>query len=105
MRKLSEPRPLERVGDAMCNGRRAIDGGQDADVVPSGNATVRTHDPIEGRLRLGIARGLRVDSIGVVARELTHGEVVQVNVLARSDCTFGKADDLVVALHRFAGAD
>src|SRR5215469_5870183 len=27
------------------------------------------------------------------------------NVLARSDWTFGKADDLVVALHRFAGVN
>jgi len=97
------------IGDASGDGRRAIHGGQNADVVARRDfAVVRSAPPddaLEGRPRLDELRRLCIDAECVVAIERTHRQVVQMHVLARCNRSTREADDLVVAAYRRTGSN
>jgi hypothetical protein len=67
--------------DVLRDGRRAIHGGEDADVVARRHAAVGTNDALEGRGRRSRHRRLVRLAEGVVAGEVPHLEVVGVDVL------------------------
>ena len=86
------------------DGRRAVHGGQHADVVACSHAAVRAHDAHERggfgpgvrgpRVRAGHPRGVTV--------EAAHRQVVYVHVRAAADRLRSEADDLAVAADRLA---
>ena len=86
----------------MRDGRGAVHRGEDPDVIARGHPSVGTNDAHERRRRVGVLRRLHVDAERVVAREIAHRQIVQVNMLSGSDGPLGEADDLVVALDRLA---
>ena len=94
------------IGDGARRRGRAVDAGQDADVVARCHPAIGPLDAHEARLTPGRG-GFHVGAEGVVARKVTlvgtHVEVVGVHMLAGCDGLAGKADDLVVAPHRVAG--
>ena len=94
---------LERVGDAVRDGGRAVHGRKDADIVARRHAPIRADYAHEARRRIDKLRGLRFCAERIVARELAHRQVMQMHVLARRDRALGKADDLVIALDGRAG--
>src|SRR5665811_925418 len=93
------------VGNGTRRRSRAVDTGQDTNVVASGDAAVGALDAHERRFT---PRRLRLDvgAKGVVSLEVAlvraHVQVMRVNVLASGDRLACKADDLVVAPHRLA---
>ena len=93
----------EVVGDRPRHRRRAVDRGQDADVVARRDPAVGADDAVEGRALDGVVGRLGAARRRVVARESRELEVVRVDVLPRRDRLLGAADDLVVAAHRIAG--
>ena len=94
------------VGNGARCGSRAIDAGQNADVIARGYAAVGALDAHELCFELG-RRRLDIGTNGVVARKVAlvrpHVEVVRVHMLAGGDGLAGKTNDLVVAAHRLAG--
>ena len=90
------PRHLPR------HGGRAVDAGENADVVARCDAPVGTYDALEGR-RLGDEFRRRHQlAKGVVALEVAHRHVLHMHVFAGKDVARGEADDLVVAPHRLS---
>ena len=89
----------EMIGDGARHRGRAVHGGEDADVVARGDAAVLAHDALEARRPGGRGRRLRLGAVGMVAREVTHRQVVRVHMLPRADRLAREADDLPVAAH------
>jgi len=96
---------VEVAGNCAGHGSRTIHRGDHGDVIARTDLAIRAHVAFEaGRLgKLGRIEFRRAD--GIVALELTHAKVVRMDVLACGDVLLGKADDLVVAVHGFAGFD
>ena len=92
----------EVVGHHTRHRGRAIYAGEDADVVARRNAPVGPNDALEGGRRLHVLGRLGIDAKSVVALEIAHREVVDMNVVAGGNVLRGEADDLVVAPHRLA---
>ena len=103
--KTREPLAREVLGDPARDRCRAVDRGQDAEIVARRHAAVGTHDALERRRGIDALRRLRVHAERVVAVEAAHLEVVQVHVLAGRDVAARETDDLVVAAHRLARPD
>ena len=93
---------LEVLGDHARDGRRAVHARQDADVVARGDTSIGALDAHEGRRRLDVLRELDTGAEGVIALKVAHGDVMHVDVVAGRDRLRGEADDLVIAMHRFA---
>jgi hypothetical protein len=70
-----------------------------------GHAAVFAHYAHERGRGGQVLRWLHVGTERVIAIETAHHEVVQVHMLSGRDVAAGKADDLVVAPHGFAGLD
>src|SRR3989304_9625349 len=85
-----------------CHGGRAVDAGQDADVIARRDAAIGAYDALEGRLWRRPFDRFDVGAERVIALELAHREVVDVHVLAGRDVARGETDDLVVTPHRLA---
>ena len=98
---------LEMRGDHPAGGGRAVHRRQDADVVAGADLAIGAAEALEGRaLGLRQHRGrLGVGAEGVVALEIAHGAVLDMDVLAGADRLGGEADDLVVAADRLARRD
>src|SRR6185436_14339359 len=104
-RKRRERLPAESVGNAAHDCRRAIDRGQEPDVVARRDAPVSPDDAHERRGRIDVARRLHVHAERVVASERAHLQVVEMDVLAGADVPRREPDDLVVALDGLAGGN
>ena len=94
-------------GDQFGRGGRAVDGGEDAQVVAGGRAAVGSPDALERRA-LGLRDVVRRHRVGAVvglADERAVGDVVGVHVVAPADLPVGEADDLAVLAHRLALGD
>ena len=93
------------IGDGAGHRGRAIDAGQNADEVAGGHAAIGAHIAHEGTV-LCRCIGFDIGTKRVVALEAAfvgpHVQVVGVHMLAGGDGLRRKADDLVVAAHRFA---
>ena len=75
----------EHIGDQSRDMRRAVHAGEDADVVARRDAAVGAADAVEGRGRVGIVGGSRVNAVAVVLGEVAHLAVLHVHMLARRD--------------------
>ena len=82
-------------GDAAGDCGGTVDGGEDADVVASGDTTVGADDALEGCRGFDEFGDARFGADGVVALEVTSDEVVGVDELAHGDRLGGEANDLV----------
>ena len=93
---------LEDVGDEAGDMRAAIHRGEDADIVARGDAAIGAANALERCRQIKIRRRLDVDAARIVLGEIAHAAVLRVHMLARRNRLGGKADDLAVALDRFA---
>src|SRR5690606_13909625 len=87
------------VSDLATDHGGAVHAADDADVVARGHSPIAANNSGEGKC---LSRGLLrtyVCTEGIVALEVVHGHVMQMDVLARGDVTRRKTDDLVVAPH------
>ena len=96
---------LEHVGHHARDMGAAVHRGQDADVVAGSDTSVGTLDALECRGQIEVRRRLDVHAPGIILGELAHADILHVDVLARRDRLRGKADDLAIALDRFADGD
>ncbi len=90
-------------GDAAGYGCGAVDRGEDADVVASGDSAVGADDALKGGWRFEERCGVGFGAYGVFALEVAGDEVVGVDEFAGGDGLGGKADDLVEFAYGFAG--
>ena len=95
---------IDLFGDVFGDRRRAVDRGQDADVVARAYGAARAPVAHKGS---GVFfgqkhRGAGIDAIGVIAFELGEGAIAGVHVPARINIRGGEADGLVEFAHRFA---
>ena len=98
---------VEGLGDLPAHGGRAIDAGDDSQVVARSDPAVGAHDTLEGRLWHGRRhRAIRVAN-AVAARRRQHLDGMHVHMLAGQDGAGCHADDLAVledgAAHRDGG--
>jgi hypothetical protein len=104
--------PLDAVGlvlgdpgDLTGDRRRAVDGGEYADVVAGGDPTVRPAEALEATAQIGRQprSGRRRHSVeGSRGGVLRHPEVVHVYVLARADVGQRTPDHLAVLAHQLS---
>ncbi|MNO96485.1 hypothetical protein D3C76_881560 [compost metagenome] len=92
------------IGNGPGHSGRAVDRGEDADVVASRHPAIRTYDAHEG-VSVGFATPLGVDTERIVPGEIAHGQVVHVHMLTGTDGLAGKADDLAIATQRLTLGD
>ena len=98
--------PGKMISNSTRRGSRAVDAGQDAEIVARGHATIGALDAHESRFTLR-RRRFHVSANGIVAHKIAfvgaHIQVVGVHMFAGRDGPARKPDDLVVAPHRLAG--
>ena len=94
---------VEGGGDMLRDRCRAVDGGNDADVIARRNAAIRAPNPQKGPRLRNRRNRLKRRTNRVVAVKFPHFEVVHVNVLPLADRLAGKTNDLGVAAHRIPG--
>ena len=95
----------EHIRDDAGDVSRAVHAGQDADVVPRGDAPVRSANALEARgcrVELG---GAGVDAVGIVLCEIAHFAIIDVHVLAGRNGGGREADYLAVAPDRVPDRD
>ena len=93
------PDVLEPLSHELAHARRAVDGGDDGDVVARPDAPVRPLEAVEGAHALGriVVDGLDVDADLVLLLQLADREVLDVDMIAHVDLRGREADDLAVA--------
>ncbi len=98
--ELVEREAAEGIRDQVGRRRRAVDRGQDADVVARARRAVRPRIPAEGRHR-ALRDGERRPAGAELMRSLglIHAEVVAVHVITRRDVARRSADRLAVLVH------
>jgi hypothetical protein len=92
----------EGVGNQIGDVGAAIHRRQDADIVARRHTAVGAADALEGGRRGDQTRRPGIDAERVVAGELAHPEIVDVDVPAGRDVVLREADDLAVFGHRLA---
>ena len=95
----------ELLGNQFGGVGAAVHRGQQADVVAGGDPAVGAADALKRDFGVGARGGASVLAIGVVLGEITHAEVLGVDVLAGRDGGGGEADDLAVAADGGAGGE
>ena len=97
---------IEVAGNRTGDRGRAVDAGENAEVIAGGDTAVRTDDPLKGARYGRVIRWARLDADRVVAREGAafgaHAQVMDVDVRAGFDVGRREPDDLVVAAYGFA---
>jgi hypothetical protein len=76
---------LELPRDQLCDGRRAVHARNHADVVARRDSSVGADDALKSRRRVDVLRRFDVGAERVVAFEVTHRDVVDVDVIACFD--------------------
>ena len=107
VRVLVQDLPREALGDELGDAGRAVHGREHADEVARGRLAVGTDIAVE-RGPLGFRHHLDVAHVGpdrIVALEVAHRTVLDVDVLAGRDVGLREADDLVELPHRLALAN
>ena len=95
----------ELVLHELADARRAVDAGDDRDVVARANAAVFTLVPIEVPHPVGavVLDGLHVHAdLVAIGGQVPDAEVLRVNVVTDRDVGGRETDDLTVAAHRLA---
>ena len=93
------------LGDCAADGGGTVDAGDDADEIAGRGATVGTAVAHEGARPVGAARRFRRHRRADRQPVLIEGQIVGMNVFARSDLDGCPADRLAVFHHRLADMD
>src|SRR5215475_14446454 len=93
---------VEALRNVLADGRRAVDGRNDRDIVPRSRFAGRALIALKGAAQNGCWRRRSGGGAGVVADEFAVDQIVRVDPLARLDRCCRLADNLAVFSHVIA---
>jgi hypothetical protein len=92
-------------GDTARDRGRAVDSGEDADVVAGGDAAVGSDNALKGCGGVDQGGGLGFGANGVIALKITGDQIMAVNEFSDGDRLGGKTNDLIELTDRLTGGD
>src|SRR3984885_4416573 len=95
----------EVSGDTARDRGRAVDSGEDADIVAGGDAAVGSDNALKGGGGVDQRCGLGFRADGVIAVKITGDQIMAVNEFADGDRLGGKTNDLIELTDRLTGGD